>query len=333
MNDMLKRMLIILLILSTACESPYKRKLNFSVKNLQPDHVVIQDYGRALFELDTVRFQASLSDIQDEFIYFLDVDLNDSSKIMQLYSFVTDSFLIDLYRQSRQLYPSYLPIEKTLTEGFRRLHHYFPDISIPLVYSYISGVHAEAPVITDGHALVIGIDCYLGAETPVYQQLGIPRYVTGRMQPDFIAPQVFGTIYEYYFAHDAASGNLLDEMIKAGKRLFFLEAMLPTQPDHLLIGYTKAQYDWLKANEAAIWASVVEEQLLYAGDPLLFRKFFGDGPFTQDFSQEAPARIGEWIGWQIVRKFMEKHTDICVVKLIGIQDSQDILARSHYRPK
>ncbi len=36
-------------------------------------------------------------------------------------------------------------------------------------------------------------------------------------------------------------------------------------------------------------------------------KYIGEGPFTTDFNKESPARTGAWIGWQIVRKYMDEN--------------------------
>lgn len=326
-------LIFFLLILVTSCERTYKKHLNFSVKGLKPENLVIKDYGNALFTLDTINFKASIKKIQQDYIHFLDADLNDSSQLMQLYNFVTDPWLRALYNQSRETFPDYRQLEKNLVDGFRRFHHYYPSLPIPQLYTYISGVQYEAPVMTDGLALVIGLDCYLGPEAIPYQQLGIARYLTERMQVEFIAKDVFAAVYDQYFITERASLTILDEMIKAGKRLFFIEAMQPRLPDHVIIGFTPSQYEWALKHESDIWKSFVGEQLLYSSDQLIFRKLFGDGPFSQEFSVDAPPRLGEWVGWQIVRHFMDQNPDICTVKLHGISDAQDILTRSRYRPK
>lgn len=325
--------LLLCVVALTACERSYKKHLLFSTKGLEPAKVEVNDYGHALFQLDTLQFKSELSKIQNDFIHFLDADLNDSSQLMKLYNFVTDPWLINLYHQSRDVFPTYVSLEKELTSGFRRLHHYYPNIQIPQIYSYVSGVQYETPVMTDGHALVIGIDCYLGSDAMPYQQLGIPRYLSERMRPEHIGRDVFASIYDYYFTDETASQTILEEMIRAGKKLFFLEAMQPNLADQYVIGYTNSQLDWVLAHESEIWKSFVGEQLLYSSDQLIFRKLFGDGPSSQEFSADAPPRLGEWVGWQIVRHFMDQHPDICIVKLHGINDAQDILTRSRYRPK
>jgi len=108
--------------------------------------------------------------------------------------------------------------------------------------------------------------------------------------------------------------------------------ILPKTPDHIKIGYTEKQLEWCKENKKNIWAFLIENKLLYSSGSTTFRKFFTDGPFTHEFSKDSPARIGEWVGWQIVRTYMNKHPDIKPSKLFSNNDAQEILMKSGYKP-
>ena len=57
-----------------------------------------------------------------------------------------------------------------------------------------------------------------------------------------------------------------------------------------------------------------------------------DGPFTKGFDADAPARLGEWVGWQIVSAYMEKNKEVSLKELLQINDSQKILNQSGYKP-
>nr|NQU94238.1 gliding motility lipoprotein GldB [Bacteroidota bacterium] len=74
-------------------------------------------------------------------------------------------------------------------------------------------------------------------------------------------------------------------------------------------------------------------ELLYASDSETIRKLFTDGPFTHSFSSESPARIGEWIGWQIIRAYMNNNPDVTLNAMFEEVDAQKILEESGYRPK
>ena len=121
-------------------------------------------------------------------------------------------------------------------------------------------------------------------------------------------------------------------MVNVGKRLYFIEAMNPALPDSVLLGYSSKQSRWAENYEADVWATLVGNNMLYANDMELFRTFFGDGPFTQAFSNEAPARLGEFIGLQIIRSYMT-HNDVSLQELISNNDIQQIFQESQYKPR
>jgi hypothetical protein len=325
--------IIVLLIITISCNHQSKSKLNIDVSNLKPEKITLKQYGNALFECDTLQLQSELKRLQPDFYYFLNADLDNPENIKQLHGFVTDKQLVGLYLKTKQVFPDVSILESQLTMASRRLVYYFPQYRLPEFYTYISGVYNELPVLADENAIVIGLDCYLGEKEEYYQRIGIPLYAAERMTSEHIVNDVFKAIYSTQFQKKAASKTILEEMIENGKRLFFLEAMQPTLADHLLIGYRETQLNWTIEHQSEVWAFLVSEQLLYKNDFLMFKKLFGDGPFTQEFSDQAPARLGEWIGWQIVRNFMENSPETSLKDLIQLTDYQLILAESKFKPK
>jgi hypothetical protein len=43
--------------------------------------------------------------------------------------------------------------------------------------------------------------------------------------------------------------------------------------------------------------------------------------------------VGQWVGLQIVRKYMAEHTSVTLAQLMAQKDTQRLLNDSHYRPK
>ena len=63
--------------------------------------------------------------------------------------------------------------------------------------------------------------------------------------------------------------------------------------------------------------------------------YLTDGPFTPglgDKSESAP-KLGIWIGWQMVKKYMVENPDVTLQKLMADTDAQKILTKSKYKPK
>jgi len=180
---------------------------------------------------------------------------------------------------------------------------------------------------------LIGLDNYLGKDYKAYIADGLPAYRVERMTPNNILPdcmRVLGKVSKI----SAMSGNtLLDKMIEAGKLLYFIDAMIPGTDDRYKIEYTTNQIDWIRKNEAHVWAAIIENRMVYSSDGQTIRVFMADGPFTAEFSKESPTRLGEWIGWQIVKKYMTNNHEISFQQLMGEQDAQKILSLSRYKPE
>ena len=54
--------------------------------------------------------------------------------------------------------------------------------------------------------------------------------------------------------------------------------------------------------------------------------------FYLEIDNESPGRIGQYIGWQIVRSFMENNPKVTVQQLIKM-DAKTIFEQSKYKPK
>jgi uncharacterized protein YjaZ len=59
-------------------------------------------------------------------------------------------------------------------------------------------------------------------------------------------------------------------------------------------------------------------------------KWVNDGPFTSGLPQESPSRVGIWIGWQMVKQYMEKNPSLTIPQLMDFEDVSVIL--NNYKP-
>ena len=223
-------------------------------------------------------------------------------------------------------------LAKDIKAVYQRLNYYYPGMEFPDTYLYVSGIDYEIPaVMIQPEGILISLDYYLGNEDKFYDYIGMPRFRSVRCQPYYITRDLAQAFYDNFFAGRSMKKDVLSEMIVAGKQLYFIEAMNPALPDSVLMGYSSKQIQWAKQYEADVWATIVGENMLYANDMMVFRNFFGDAPFTQQFSRESPARLGEYIGLQIIRSYMT-HNDVSLQDLLKNNDIQQIFQNSQYKP-
>ena len=72
--------------------------------------------------------------------------------------------------------------------------------------------------------------------------------------------------------------------------------------------------------------------MLYSKETASIIKFMGESPFIQGFPEGSPGRVGHYVGWQIVKAYMEKNPNTTIQELMQEQDAQRILTKSKYKP-
>ena len=65
---------------------------------------------------------------------------------------------------------------------------------------------------------------------------------------------------------------------------------------------------------------------------LILTGYLNDGPFTSEVSQDAPGRLGIWLGWRITESYMEHNENVSLQELMAEPDAQKILENSYYKP-
>lgn len=322
---------VMMLIACDRNNAEYKKKLD--VKTGPAPQLVFDRYEDVLFNLDTADFQQELMSIQADYGPFLNGDLNNPEAVRYLKDFVLDSLSVRLYGKVKSAFPELTDVGDVVGTVYRHFNYYYPKIELPRhVFTCVSGVDPDNPsVMLFDDGLVISLDWYLDCDA-IYERIGMPRYRAERTCRLGMAKDLAQQLYQTYIRQGRKQSNLLEEMIDAGKMYYFMEAMYPSIPDEVLLGYTDMQMKWAEENEGNVWADLVGNQRLYATDYDLFRTFFADGPFTNEYSHEAPPRLGEFLGLQIVRSYMGSH-DVSLQELMKDMDLQGIFQESRYKPK
>ena len=326
---------LIALVVLSGCDRKtpnYKKKLKAAIGST-PD-LTFHRYEEVLFNLDTARFQEELMAVQEQYKPFLGGDLNHPEAIKYLKDFAVDSLSISLYNKVKTAYPNLDGVSDEVCNVYRHFNYYYPDVTLPTqVYTCVSGIDpGMPPVIFFDDALVISLDWYLEGDD-IYERIGMPEYLSQRITAASLSKDLGEQLWLTYVQQPRQPSNLLEEMVEAGRRIFFVEAMCPNLEDQVLLGYTSQQLQWAEQYEGDLWADMVGNQFLYASDLEIYRMFLADGPFTNEYSHEAPARLGEFIGLHIIRSYMSANPNVTVRELMEETDLQAIFQNSRYKPK
>jgi gliding motility-associated lipoprotein GldB len=260
----------------------------------------------------------------------------DTSYFKALHQVFAGKAYKDLKHDADAAFPNMDRQNASLTEAFKYIKYYYPQKRVPRIYAYISGFQAQT-TIGDGY-FGVGIDLFLGAGSRFYPSLtnAFPHYLSKWFTPDNITPRVVeGMAREEMFPEDDNDKALLNKMIYNGKIMYFMDKVLPDIADSTKIRYTTEQLKWCHDFEGKIWGYFLEQNLLYETDYQKIQKYLTEAPFTPGLGEknESAPKLAVWTGWQIVRKYMDKHPDVTLPQLMADKDAQKLLNESGYHPK
>lgn len=245
--------------------------------------------------------------------------------------FVKDANWQETQRQIDTVFGDLAMYNNRFEKAFRYYRYHFPVDTIPTVVYYNSGFNVG--VYPTAEYLGVGLEWFLGTESPVIQRLAIesfPQYLKNKLKPDFMVNNAVKGWLMVKNQHRVQKEDLISLMIFHGKVLYMMDAIFPSATDEMKINYTADELAWCQKNEYNIWAHLVDADLLFTDDVKTLAGFLNDGPFTPAFQQKSPSRTGVWLGWQIVRQYMEKNSGYSLRDLLNEQNNQRILKR--YKP-
>ena len=220
-------------------------------------------------------------------------------------------------------------IQQELTHAFTRIHYLYPDLYIPKIYTFVSGFNASILFLDEGD-MAVGLDMYLGSDYPYYNQV-VYNYQKQTMRKECIAGDVVSGYLFATFPYEGTKSRLIDNMLYRGKLMYVCSTLLD-EPQYEVMGYTKQQWQWCEKNERQVWNRIMDKRDLFKTEQLLLTSYLNDAPFTAEISQEAPPRLGTWIGWRIAESYMEHHPEVSLQQLIADHDAEKILRNSYYKP-
>ncbi len=243
-----------------------------------------------------------------------------------------------LYDTVQQAFPKLDIVEKDIKSAFAYAKYYFPDRKTPRIYTTVSDfgyfpfIYSEDS-LTDG--IGISLEMFLGDTFPYLKYTGLNNafsdYLTRSYNKDHIVRRTLD-VWVDDLVGPPTGDRLLDIMIANGKKLFILKSLLPTTHDSVIIDYPFQKLKWVESNERNIWYQLTTQDMLYETSFRKIQKFIGPSPTSPGMPSQSPGNTASWLGWQIVKSYMNKHPGTTLPQLIALTDAQAILDQSGYRP-
>lgn len=247
------------------------------------------------------------------------------------YQRLKDTLQQQMFSEVDSVFTDISGTKQNIKSLFQHLQYYDQRFSLPRVVTIANNVDYKAKNVVNDSLVIIDLMNYLGQNHEFYQNKAL--FISQNMRPSQIVPDIANSYAERY-AYQSSRKSFLDEMIYAGKLLYFKDVMLPQFSDAEKIGYTQNEIEWAKINESQIWSYFVERELLFSTETELFSRFITPAPFSKfylELDNESPGRLGQYIGWQIVRAYAER-TENDIIKIMQTE-AEEIFTKSKYKPK
>lgn len=342
MNDNVKHFQIYLIFLCVVAfisckqgKKPDVGDISLAIKIERFDRDLLAGKQKGIPQTDLF-LQKKYSAFYDDYVHRMvgDPSYTNAAILSTLYK---DQAYTDLSHDADSIFKNMEPQEKELTATFKYIKYYYPQVRVPKFIAFISGFSVQTPIGDD--YMGIGLDMFLGKNSKFYRAIvkSVPLYISSRFTPDYIVPRITETFArEELFPQRDENRSLLSKMVENGKILYFMDQVMDDQiPDAVKIGYTEKQLAWCKAYEGDIWAYFMQNNLLFETDFQKIQMYLSEAPFTPGLGEknESAPKLGIWIGWQMVRKYMAENPRVTLQELMADQDAQKILNAAKYKPK
>ncbi len=266
-----------------------------------------------------------LNELKKKYPYFFPKSFPESVWIERL----NDPIQQEIFNEIQKEYESVKFLEIELFDFFNKNLEINKDFIKPKVITVNTDIDYRNKIILADSILLIGLDNYLGSNHPFYE--GIPLYI----KEDFTQLKIMSDIAEQFAVNQVPKiefYTFLDKIIYYGKILFYKDFTLDIE-DRLKIGYSKDKMKWARENEYFVWTYFVEKNILFSPDNDLVNRFINDAPFSRfylEIDNESSEKIGKYIGWQIVKSYMNNNY-VSLTELLKTSPS-DIYNKSKYKP-
>jgi len=216
---------------------------------------------------------------------------------------------------------------------------YLPSDSLPLIYAYYSQFSnyftLAAPVERGKVAVGYSVEMFLGDTFTGYRSLQLPQWYGRFTRPELVPPMLAMAYLNYLYDSSNTRNNMLGEMIYYGKLLYATATLASWMEAADIAGLKKEEWKWCLEEEANIWKHYLDAQILYSSNRMEYGRYFIEGNETKGsgIPEHCPPMIGRWTGYRIVEAYMQNNNGMSLRDLMLLNNPEQILRESAYKPK
>lgn len=298
-----------------------KSKVEKAVEEI-PIDIQVERFDKAFFEAKP----EDLPQLKREFPFFFPQGTDDKVWIDKM----QNPQWRELYGEVQKKFGNFDKEAGQIVALYKHIEYYFPKTKTPKVITMIADMDYNTKAIYTDSLVIVSLELYLGKTHRFYQ---FPEYLKQNFEPNQILPDIVSSFATRQIP-PPRDNTLLSYMIYSGKELYLKDILLPEYSDADKMGYKPEQIAWCQENEGYMWRFFIDNQLLYDTDQKLLPRFINPAPFSKfylEIDNESPGRVGAWLGWQIVRAYMENNK-VSVQQMLQTE-SKELFEKSKYKPK
>lgn len=182
--------------------------------------------------------------------------------------------------------------------------------------------------------MLIALNHYLGSNYEGYSSIAPYRrkVKTQEMLPYDMAEALVATSYPYKAPEgEKAINRIVYEGILAVAKMRLVENANPAYA----LGYSHDEYKWLEDNERNIWDKMVSSKLIFDTSELTIERLVMPSPSCRLISDDTPGRAGRYIGYKIVKAYLDAKPSTSLAKLLqgDMYSEPNPLTEALYNPK
>lgn len=318
----MKKLISVAFILFAVISCKQEKSYVIDVSNIEVS-VIVDRFEQQFYTSN----ESTLQEVKNKYPYLFPVNNPDSIWLQK----INDKDEILLFQKSQEVFKDFSNEKNQIKSLFQHINYYHPTFKSPKIITLITDLDYNNKIMYADSLLFVSLDMYLGKNDEVY--MDFPPYLSKNYEKSQLVVDIAKSISEKYLL-EKSRRQFMDIIVSEGKKLYMVDCYLPKVNDAQKIGYTQNELDWITMNESQIWKYFIENKLLYSTDAELYKRFVEDAPFSKfyiDIDKDSPGRVGVWLGWQIVRSYMNNNS-VTLQQLLQT-NSEEIFKKSKYKPK
>ena len=256
---------------------------------------------------------------------------NDPAFVNELFTMYTNPALNGFYKEHEKFYGDFSDVQIQLNDFFGYIKYYYPKYYVPEINTLVTGFRFDRDFTFSDSLIVIGTDYFMGKKASYRPQFF--DYMLARYEKPYMLPMMGLAISSKFNEFDDKDETMIAEMIHYGKAHYFLERIMPTLEDSLNIQFSGKEMLEVDKNADVIWGHFIENKLIFDTNHKVKQRYLGESPKVVAIGDNCPGRIGRWLGWQIVRKYMRENPKVTLQELMKDKNAQEIFKQSKFKIK